>query len=257
MRRDTDPAGVAHDTPARTRRIERVRFELRRREVRVKRVQRLSPGFIGVTFADESLHDFTSLAFDDHVKFMFQDARGAWVRRDYTPLRHDAVRGELTIEFALHAQGPASDWARQTAVGQTAAIGGPRGSMIVPADYDWHLLAGDASALPAIERRLAELASGARAIVLVEVADAADCRHLDTAADTQVQWVHGREHWLRALHDLRLPAGEGFAWCAGEARTMREARELLTGHHGQPRERLKVTAYWKQGAADFHERLGD
>lgn len=239
------------------RRIERVRFELRRRDVRVARVQRPSPGFVRVTFADESLRDFRSLSFDDHVKFMFQTADGEWVRRDYTPLDHDAVGGELTLEFALHARGPASDWARQAAPGQAAAIGGPRGSMVVPLDYDWHLLAGDASALPAIARRLGELPAGARALVLVDVPTLADRRGFHTAADVQVQWVQGSQSWLSALRAMTLPAGEGFAWCAGEAPVMRQARETLIAHHGHPREHLKVAAYWKPGAADFHEPLDD
>lgn len=251
------PAGVPSTDSDRARRIERVRFELRRRDVRVVRVQRLSPGFVSVTFADESLRDFASLSFDDHVKFMFQDADGQWVRRDYTPLHHDAARGELTIEFALHAHGPASDWARQAAPGQMAALGGPRGSMVVPLDFDWHLLAGDASALPAIARRLGELPGGARAIVLVEVADPADRRAFDTRADVRLQWVPDSPAWLHALRELRLPAGEGFAWCAGQAQVMRQARETLMAHHGHPREQLKVAAYWKPGAADFHERLDD
>jgi NADPH-dependent ferric siderophore reductase len=40
-------------------------------------------------------------------------------------------------------------------------IGGPRGSFIVPMDLDWHLLVGDATALPAIARRLSELPASA------------------------------------------------------------------------------------------------
>src|SRR6185369_9649473 len=104
------------------------------------------------------------------------------VRRDYTPRRYDAAAGELTIEFALHGDGPAARWAAQAAPGQRATIGGPRGSFVIPLDYDWHLLVGDESAMPAIARRLEELPAGATAIVILQVRDAADRRALQTSA---------------------------------------------------------------------------
>lgn len=238
-----------------SRRVERVRFEPRRRALQVAAVERIGDGFVAVTFAGQDLEDFTSLSFDDHVKFMLPAADGERVMRDYTPRRFDAARHTLTIEFALHGAGPAADWARQAAPGQHAMVGGPRGSMIVPTDYDWHLLAGDDSALPAIARRLEELPVGKHAIVLVQVNSAADERSFDTRADVQVQWVRSSEAWLAALRALKLPAGEGFAWCAGEAGTMAQARDILLLEHGHPREAMRVAAYWKPGAADFHERL--
>ena len=54
------------------------------------------------------------------------------------PLRFDAAARELVIEFALHGDGPAANWAAQTQPGQRVTIGGPRGSFIVPLDFDWH-----------------------------------------------------------------------------------------------------------------------
>jgi len=144
-------------------RVQRVRHELKRRDVAVARVEPLGGDFVAVTFAGDDLADFVSASFDDHVKFML----GEDVRRDYTPRRYDRAARELTIEFALHGDGKASAWARQAQVGQRAAIGGPRGSMIIPADYGWHLLAGDTTALPAIRRRMEELPAGVRAIVII------------------------------------------------------------------------------------------
>ncbi len=246
-----------YDSPApvSARRIERVRFELRRRDLRVARVERVGSGFARIVFTGDALADFQSLSFDDHVKFIFADAQGETLMRDYTPRRFDAQRRELAIEFALHGHGPAAEWARQAAPGQAATIGGPRGSMIIPMDYDWHLLAGDACALPAIARRLEELPAGTPVRVLVQIDDAADERRLATAAAAQVQWVRTEEEWLAALRAMPLPRGEGFVWCAGEAAAMRAARDMLIAKHRHPREAMRVAAYWKRGAADFHERL--
>jgi len=244
-------------TPAASnrRRVQRVRHELRRRELRVLRVQPLGAGFVEVIFGGDDLADFVSLSFDDHLKFMLPGPDGQPVRRDYTPRRFDTVRRELSIEFALHGHGAASDWARHAAPGQAVQIGGPRGSMIIAMDHDWHLLAGDATALPAIHRRLEELPAGATALVLGLVADAADQRHFDSAANVHLQWHHDAPAWLAALRQLQLPAGEGFAWCAGEAQLMRDARDILVQQHGLPREAMRVSAYWKHGASDFHETL--
>ena len=38
---------------------------------------------------------------------------------------------------------------------------------------------------------------------------------------------------------------------------MRSARDILVQQHGLPREAMRVSAYWKHGAADFHETLQD
>jgi NADPH-dependent ferric siderophore reductase len=239
---------------SRVRRVERIRHELRRRDVEVAHVERLSPGFAAVTFRGPALDGFLSLSFDDHVKFMFHDAAGELVRRDYTPRRFDAERRELTIEFALHGEGAASDWARQATVGQPAIIGGPRGSMVIPTDYDWHLLAGDDTALPAIHRRLEELPSSTQAIVIAHVA-APDRRLLATRPGIQLQWVDSDEALVAAVSALPLPPGEGFAWCAGEASTMARMRQVLLAEKDHPREAARIAAYWKRGASEFHENL--
>jgi NADPH-dependent ferric siderophore reductase len=238
-------------------RVQRVRHELKRRELRVVRVETLSPHFRSVTFAGESLGDFISASFDDHVKFML-DADGAEpVRRDYTPRRHDTAARELTIGFALHGDGRAAQWAAQATPGQQATIGGPRGSFIIPTDYAWHLLVGDETAMPAIHRRLEELPAGTRAIVVIQAADAADRRELRSAADLDVQWVASTEALLDAVRALELPPGEGYAWCAGEASAMASLRRLLVEGKGLDRHAMRVAAYWKRGATAHHENLED
>lgn len=254
-----DPAMTVMKTsrilPFAERRVQRVRFELVRREVRVASVGRPSPNLVAVTFADASLNSFASESFDDHVKLMIPVIDGAYVMRDYTPRRFDRAAGTLTIEFALHDHGPATDWARQAAPGQRVLVGGPRGSMVVPTDYDWHLLAGDETALPAIRRRLEELPAASRVIVRAQVADAADRRAPAGAAAPDLQWVGDGDALVGALRELALPPGEGFVWCAGEASVMARVRDVLLVEKQHPREALKVAAYWKRGAADYHARL--
>ncbi|MRW84078.1 siderophore-interacting protein [Pseudoduganella sp. FT26W] len=231
-------------------RIQRVRHEIKRRELEVIKVQQLAPDYVSVTFKGETLHDFVSASYDDHIKFMLSDED----RRDFTPRSYDNVAGELTIEFALHATGAASDWARQAAVGQTAVIAGPRGSMIIPMDYAWHVLAGDATALPAIRRRLEELPKDARVQVLV-AADGAASLSFHSEAQVAPQFFGSQQALLAAIRALQLPQGEGFFWFAGEASVAAQVRDAVFVDKGHPREAARISAYWKQGASGHHEDL--
>lgn len=231
-------------------RIQRVRHELKRRELQVVDVRHLAPDYVSVTFKGETLHDFVSSSYDDHVKFLIDDE----VRRDFTPRSYDNEKRELTIEFALHATGAASDWARQAAPGQSATIGGPRGSMIIPMDYAWHVLAGDATALPAIRRRLEELPAGAQVQVLVAGPEAAALT-FDSAAQVTLQRFGDAQALLAAIRAMALPAGEGFFWFAGEASVAAQVRDAVFGDKSHPREAARISAYWKQGASGHHEDL--
>ncbi|CAN5278543.1 siderophore-interacting protein [soil metagenome] len=241
--------------PLPTSRVQRVRHEIKRRELTVARVEAISPHFRRIVFTGESLADFVSASFDDHVKFMLNAGTEAAVMRDYSPGHHDAARRELTLEFALHGDGPAANWAAQAAPGQQVTVAGPRGSFVIPVDYEWHLLAGDETALPAITRRLGELPAGARAIVVVALGDAADRREFESAADLSVQWVAGDQALIDAVRALELPAGEGYAWCAGEAATMATLRRVLVEEKGHDRHAIRAAAYWKRGAIAHHENI--
>ncbi|HEX7983758.1 MAG TPA: siderophore-interacting protein [Duganella sp.] len=236
------------------KRIQRVRHELKPREVTVSEVRQLAPNFVSVTFKGESLHDFVSLSYDDHVKFILHDVAGERVMRDYTPRRYDRDARELTLEFALHTEGHMTDWARQARVGQQAVIGGPKGSMIIPTDYAWHILAGDATALPAIRRRLEELPAAADVLVLVTGEEAA-ALEFTSAAPLRVQLAPTPADIVEAFRAMRLPEGDGFIWCAGEASMARQVRDILFVDKAFPREAARISAYWKQGASAHHENL--
>jgi len=268
--------------------VARVRHPLKLRQLRVTAVESATPHLRRITLADESLADFVSASFDDHVKVFFPApgqqrpvlptlgpdgpvfADGA-VRpavRDFTPRRFDRDARELVLEFALHLSGPASDWARQAQVGQYLGIGGPRGSRVVPTGFAWHLLIGDDTALPAIARRLQELPADARAIAVLEVEDASAQLDFDCAAALETHWRHRRgadagaeSPLLGALRGLRLPQeprdGPGYVWAAGESGAIRAVRQHLLNERGIDKTRLHAAGYWKRGAQGVHETLDD
>ena len=246
----------ATSTAIAPRRVERVRHEIKRRELRVARVEQLSPHVRRITLRGEALADFVSASFDDHVKLFFDAPAGTEpARRDYTPRSFDNAARELVLEFALHGAGPAAEWAQAAVVGSALTVAGPKGSLIIPLDYDWHLFAADETGLPAIARRLEELPAGARAIVVLNVPDAADRRALASKAAVDLRWVASDDELLATVRALALPAGEGYAWCAGEARAMAALRAILVQEKGHPAAAIRAAAYWKRGAIAHHENL--
>jgi NADPH-dependent ferric siderophore reductase len=165
-------------------------------------------------------------------------------------VRWDAAKGQLVLEFALHDHGPAAEWARTAQIGQWAGVAGPRGSMVIPAGFAWHWLLGDDSALPAVERRLAELPATARVTVRLKVA-AADRRPLPSAAQVDLQWV---DDLAEAAAALPLPSEDGYIWAAGEHNDMAALRTVFKDK-GASLKRMRISAYWKRGQADHHEEL--
>lgn len=254
----------------------RIRHDLRFRMLQVKRVVWLRPHMLRITLAGEELDGFTSPVHDDHVKLFFPAPgqerpllpvvtpeggiafpAGRSEARDYTPRRHDAAAGELDIDFALHEAGPATAWALRAKPGDWLGVGGPRGSFVLERGFDWYLLVGDDTALPAIGRRLEELPAGSRAIVIAEVEDAAEEQDFASAASVELHWVHraAGASLKTVLEALQLPPGDGYAWVAAESGSARELRGLLLGRHGLPRDRVKAAGYWKRGTAASHENI--
>jgi NADPH-dependent ferric siderophore reductase len=245
---------------------QRVRHpEARRRTLVVARTERVSAHMTRVTLTGD-LEGFKSLGFDDHIKIFLPDESAAagqtpnLIGRDFTPRRHDPAANTLDIDFAIHDAGPASRWAAQAQAGQTISLGGPRGSFIIPTAYDWHLLVGDETGLPAMGRRLSELPAGARAVAVVEVDGPHDEMALPTQANASIVWAHrkgaepGQSDVLsKALAKLTLPSGEYYAWVACESVIARELRQQLIAKHGANPKWIRASGYWRRGKAAIHE----
>ncbi|MFA4913097.1 MAG: siderophore-interacting protein [Burkholderiaceae bacterium] len=274
MNQDTSSPISARSLP------ERVRHPLRFRELQVLQREAISPGMLRVTLGGPALEGFYSPGFDDHVKLIFPDqVTGAilcpevgpngpiWpegerpVMRDYTPRHYDAKAGTLAIDFALHEAGPATSWALGAQPGDSLGVGGPRGSLLVPTDYDWHLLVGDETALPAIARRLQALPADARAVVLVEVDGPDHVLALSAGAHVSIYWVYrsGAEPGsTTALFDtlkgVTFPDGDFYAWVACETTAARAIRAQLIERGAHPRH-IKAAGYWRRGVAATHDTI--
>ncbi len=263
------PSVALPDVDPASRAPRRVRHEPRRRELRVEQVDKIAAHMIRVSLTGD-LDGFTSLGFDDHIKLFFPegpagaDGEPPTASRDYTPRRYDPAANTLEIEFVLHDAGPATRWASAVRPGQSLRIGGPRGSFIIPTNFDWHLLIGDDTALPAIARRLAELPAGTRAVVLAEVDGHDDELSFASAADATVAWAHrnGAEAGTtdvlaKTLKTLALPRGDYYAWVACESLTAKALRAQLIADHAANPKWMRAAGYWRRGAVAVHDTHND
>ena len=250
--------------------IQRVRHPFRARHVQLLARESISPGFVRLTLGGPELREFTSAGFDDHVKLILPQVGLEKPRlpvmvdgrphiegerptmRDYTPLHFDPAGNTLLMDFAIHGAGPAAEWAQHAPIGQWLGLAGPRGSLLIPADLQWHWLFGDETAMPAIERRLAELPAGTRAVVRVQVADPADQRAWRSAAELDLRWV---DSLAEAVQAMEIPQGDGFIWAAGENRSMAALRQQLLSKPGANARRMRIASYWKQGEVGHHEEM--
>ncbi len=265
--------------------VVRIRHPLKFRLLEVARVETVTPHLRRVTLRGDDLHDFESASFDDHVKVFFPadgethpampvagsngpefpSDRPRPIARDFTPRRYDRAARELDLEFTLHADaGSASAWAAQARAGQCLGIGGPRGSFVIPTGFDWHLLIGDETALPAIARRLEELPAETRVAAVLDVAAPSSRVRFTTRAEVYETWCYRKEaaagaadSLLEAVSNLHLPSGDGYVWAAGEASAMRALRQHLTAERGLPKHRIRAAGYWRRGTAAVHESIDD
>jgi len=208
----------------------RVRHELRRRMLTVSSAEHLTPRMRRFGFTSPDLRDFVSAAHDDHIKLFFpgNDAgERKTCMRDFTPRRFDRDRGTLFVDFALHDAGPATQWAASARIGDRLEIGGPKGSIVGPDDFDWYLLIGDETALPAIGRRVEELRANVPVATFV-VTDAGETQHFHTrAAWTRIGSPETRHRTTRRCSARRWPnmfCRKAKALCGLQPRRLLRAR---------------------------------
>src|SRR5690606_1656447 len=94
---------------------------------------------------------------DSYVKLELPHAGESVVRSD-TVRRVDADAREIWIDFVVHGdEGVAGPWARSVAPGTEVAVRGPGGGYRPDPSADFHLLAGDETAVPAVAAALESL----------------------------------------------------------------------------------------------------
>jgi NADPH-dependent ferric siderophore reductase len=228
---------------------------------------------VRISVVGDDLADFEAGAFSDHYVKLQLPPHGAEydsgadydeVRaslppdqhprtRTYSVRRWDHAARRLTIDFVVHGdEGAAGPWAARARPGDVLQLQGPGGAYLPRLEPDWHLLAGDASVIPAIAASIERIPPGPAVFVVAEVDGPDEELDLPSDADVQVLWVHrsmgpGEEPDLltEAVRTLELPAGEGQAFVHGEASSVRALRRHLLVERGLPAATLSVSGYWK------------
>ncbi|MEU9285548.1 siderophore-interacting protein [Streptomyces sp. NPDC048275] len=238
---------------------------------RVVRTERLTPHMQRVVLGGEGLAAFTAGTSTDHyVKLLFgpegvtypepfdmeriraEFPREQWpVTRTYTVRAWDPEQRELTLDFVVHGdEGLAGPWAARVQPGELVRFMGPGGAYAPDVSADWHLLAGDESALPAIAAALEALPDDAVAHAFVEVSGPEEEQKVD--CDVDVVWLHRGDRPLgealvEAVRALEFPAGRVHAFVHGEAGFVKELRHLLRVERDISREDLSISGYWRLG----------
>ena len=129
---------------------------------------------------------------------------------------------------------------------------GPGGGYAPSPTADWHLLAGDESALPAIAAALEGMPAGAPVRAFIEVADAAEEQKLECPGDVEIVWLHRGdrpvgETLVAAVRDLEFLDGEVHVFVHGEATFVKDLRGHLRLDRGLPPAQLSISGYWRLG----------
>lgn len=245
-------------------------------EITVVSAEDVTPQMRRVKFASADVTPFVK--GDMHIRLLVppkdrapvwpglrEDGRTAWptgadelLVRIYTIRFVDIERGELWIDFLQHpAPGvptPGADFARDAQPGDRAALLGPGGGDLPPADRI--LFIGDESALPAIARMVAEVPATTQMSAIIEIKDMAEEQALPTAGTLDIRWLHRKNYPQDATHTIadvaRAAIGEidesTFVWVACEKEDVRQIRAVLKARQ-HDRKRMYAAWYWERGGA--------
>lgn len=175
------------------------------------------------------------------------------VTRTYTVRSVDREAGTLTLDFVVHGdEGLAGPWARDAQPGDRVAFMGPGGAYSPDPQADWHLLAGDLSAVPAIAAALEAMPDDARGLAFLVVDSDEDRLELTAPQGVEVVWTTGAqggaatELLSTVLQSRPWPDGRVQVFAHGERESIKLVRRLLK-ERGIERDQISISGYWAHG----------
>jgi NADPH-dependent ferric siderophore reductase len=187
--------------------------------------------------------------------------------RTYTVRSVDAERREVAIDFVVHGdQGVAGPWAAAATPGQPAYLMGPSGAYAPDPAADWHLLAGDEAAVPAISAALEALPDNAIGKVFIEVGGPDDELPLTAPPGVDVRWIYrgGRADLvpedkagdnaplIAAVKEAEWLPGQVQVFIHGEAQAvMHNLRAYIRKERGvDAKWANSISGYWRRGRTE-------
>lgn len=251
--------------------------------------KQLTPHMMRVVLGSNNFDTFVPSKFtDSYVKLVFvaQDVDVAALPQPLTidsfaelppekrpPVRTITVRrvdegaGQITVDIAVHGEhGVAGQWAATAQPGQPIYLMGPSGAYSPDPAADWHLLAGDEAALPAIAAALEALPDSAVGMAFIEVAGPDDEIPLTAPDGVEVNWVYrgGRadlvpedragDHapLIEAVTTARWLPGQVHVFIHGEAQAvMHNLRPYIRKERGVDAQwAASISGYWRRGRTE-------
>lgn len=251
----------------------------------VVRTEQLTPHLIRVVLGGEGFDTFVPNDFtDSYVKIAFVPngvdvaalpqpltmdsfnelpATDRPTVRTYTVRRVDTERREIAIDFVVHGEhGVAGPWAAAATPGQPAYVTSANGAYAPDPAADWHLLAGDEAAVPAISVALEALADNAVGQVFIEVAGPEDELELTAPPGVDITWIYrgGRADLVSedqaGDHAPLIEAVKGAPWLPGQVQVFIHGEAQTVMHNLRPyiRKERGVDAKWASSISGYWRR---
>lgn len=176
-------------------------------------------------------------------------------QRGYTFVDIRPDEGTFALDFILHEQpGPAGDWAKNAAIGQRLDVALTPARISLPEKATEVILAGDTTALPAINTWIDAIPTHLPVSVAIED-DHDDLAYSPCAARENVTWTWvGPEATRGAALAAHLTGSEHarpglYAWAAGEKTLIKHVRSVFRDHLQLDRSSQFTQFYWIHGKA--------
>ncbi len=188
------------------------------------------------------------------------------VVRTLTVRRADPAAREIAIDVVVHGEhGAAGQWAATAEPGRPVYLMGPSGAYAPDPAADWHLLAGDESALPAISVALEALPANAIGQVFIETAEPEDEIPLTAPDGVQINWIYrgGRADLVgedrAGDHAPLIEAVKSAPWLPGQVHAFVHGEAQAVMHNLRPYIRkdrevaakwASISGYWRRGRTE-------
>lgn len=226
--------------------------------------------YVKLVFVDDDIDVSTLTSFNRQLTLDCFDKLPIEQRptvRTYTVRRADPQNREITIDFVVHGDhGVAGPWAASATPGQRLFVMGPSGAYAPRPDADWHLFAGDESALPAISAALEALPDNAQGYAFIEVAGPDDQIELTAPEGVLVRWIYrgGRADLVlddaAGDHAPLVAAVKEAAWLPGQVQVFIHGEAQAVMHNLRPYVRKdrgvdaawasSISGYWRRGRTE-------
>jgi NADPH-dependent ferric siderophore reductase len=188
------------------------------------------------------------------------------VIRTLTVRRADPAAREIAIDVVVHGEhGAAGLWAGTAEPGQPVYLMGPSGAYAPDPAADWHLLAGDETALPAISVALEALPANAIGLAFIEIAGSGDEIPLTAPEGVRIVWIYrgGRADLIgedrAGDHAPLIEAVKSAPWLPGQVHAFVHGEAQAVMHNLRPYIRkdrevdakwASISGYWRRGRTE-------